>query len=118
MAQIPGAVSGDRASGALRLSLMKRFAPVSTAVVLSLGTLATTTVAHANVEIGGMAGVHVFNKDNELGVQDIPNAPSQGNSLLVGLRIGVFFTDILGVEGEFGVVPTTARDFDYSITDL
>ena len=97
---------------------MKRLSPTTVVVALSLGTLATTTVAHANVEVGGTAGVHVFNKNNELGVQDIPNAPSEANSFLFGLRVGVFFTDILGVEGEFGVIPTKARDFEYSITNL
>jgi outer membrane protein OmpA-like peptidoglycan-associated protein/outer membrane protein W len=97
---------------------MKRLSPTTAVVALSLGTLAMTPLAHANVEVGGTAGVHVFNENNELGVQDVPNAPSERNSLLVGVRVGVFFTDILGVEGEFGVVPTAAREFEYSITNL
>ena len=101
---------------------MKRLSPLAVGVALSLGTLATTSVAEANVEIGGMAGVHVFNKNNELGVNDQqfsgdPRA-SERNSILFGLRVGVFFTDIIGVEGEFGVIPTAARDYDYSITNL
>ncbi len=97
---------------------MKRLSPTSVVVALSLGSLATTTVAHANVEVGGTAGVHVFSKDNELGVQDVPNAPHQRTSGLFGLRVGVFFTDILGVEGEFGVVPSIETEIKYSITNL
>ena len=65
-----------------------------------------------------MAGVHIFSEHNELGVQDTPKAPSERNSFLFGVRVGVFFTDIIGVEGEFGVIPTVAREFKYSITDL
>ena len=87
----------------------------------SLGLLVTASLGHearANVEIGGTAGVHLFNHDSELGVQDLPSAPSQRNSLLFGLRLGVFFTDVLGIEAELGVVPTVARQFDYSVTDL
>ena len=91
-----------------------------TFAIIGGGLVATTGVGHANVEIGGMAGVHVFNQDNELGVFDIPAAPSQSNSALLGIRVGVFFNDIIGVEGEFGVVPTTARveNDHYSMTDL
>src|SRR6478735_3693095 len=97
---------------------MKRLSPSAAVVALSLGTLAPTPVAHANVESGGMAGVHVFNEQNELGVNDIPDGNSQKNSLLVGLRIGVYFTDIIGVEGEFGVLPTEARTGGFGTTDL
>jgi len=97
---------------------MKRLSTSCVAVVaVSMSTLVATK-ADANVEIGGMAGVHVFSENNELGVQDTPLAPSERNSLLVGLRLGVFFTDVIGIEGEFGVIPTVARDFDYSITNL
>ena len=87
---------------------MKRLSPLGAVVALLFGSLATTSVANANV----------FNSNNELGVNDLPNAPSEANSILFGLRVGVFFTDIIGVEGEFGVIPTSARDFNYSITDL
>ena len=101
---------------------MKRLSPSTAVVALSLGTLATTSVAQANVEVGGMAGVHVFNHNNELGVNDQQfdgdprNSPR--NSLLLGVRVGVFFTDIIGVEGEFGVIPTEAREVEFSVTNL
>ena len=78
-------------------------------IVAALGTAASGSVAHANVEIGGTAGLHVFSTTNELGVPDVKDAPSERNSALFGLRIGVMFNDMLGVEGEFGVIPSEAR---------
>src|SRR5690242_12306911 len=78
-------------------------------IVAALGTAATGSVAHANVEIGGTAGLHVFSDTNELGVPDVKDAPSERNSALFGLRIGVSITDMFGVEGEFGVLPSEAR---------
>ncbi|HTR72990.1 MAG TPA: outer membrane beta-barrel protein, partial [Solirubrobacteraceae bacterium] len=79
------------------------------------GLVSTGRAAHANVEIGGTAGVHVFNHDNELGVDDIRNADSIRNSSLFGLRLGVFFGDYVGVEGEFGVIPSESR---HSVFDV
>src|SRR5690348_10144960 len=75
-------------------------------------------VAHAEIEIGGTAGIHVFSKSNELGVDDVPDAPSPKNSALIGLRVGVFFNHMFGIEGEFGVLPTSVRSLDYSVTAL
>ena len=58
-------------------------------IVAALGTAASGSVAHANVEIGGTAGLHVFSTTNELGVPDVKDAPSERNSALFGLRIGI-----------------------------
>jgi OOP family OmpA-OmpF porin len=86
---------------------------------MSCGAIVTSSlVAHAEVEIGGMAGIHVFSKNTELGVDDVPDAPSPVNSLLVGVRIGYYFNHMFGIEGEFGVLPTSARDLDFNITAL
>ena len=60
-------------------------------LVAALGTAASRfDVAHANVEIGGTAGIHVFSDTNELGVPDVNDATSERNSALFGLRIGVY----------------------------
>jgi len=83
--------------------------PTIVAALAAGGVAASATVAHANVEIGGIAGVHVFAHDNELGVNDVPTANSLHNSALFGLRLGVTFTPIFGVEAEFGVIPTESR---------
>ncbi|MDX2090096.1 MAG: OmpA family protein [Kofleriaceae bacterium] len=78
----------------------------------------TGSTASANVEIGGTAGVHVFSDTNELGVADIENAPSERNSALFGLRIGAYFGDTIGVEGEIGVVPSESRTLVFDIWNL
>jgi OOP family OmpA-OmpF porin len=76
------------------------------------------SVAHANVEIGGTAGVHVFSTTNELGVDDKPGANSERNSALFGLRLGVFFGSMFGVEGEFGVVPSESRQMVFDVWNI
>jgi OOP family OmpA-OmpF porin len=77
-----------------------------------LGTLVLgTTAAHANVEIGGFAGLHVFSSSNGLGVPDASVNPmraevSQKNSAIFAGRLGFYFNDHLGLEIEGGVIPT------------
>ena len=73
------------------------------------GLAASSAVASANVEIGGTAGIHVFSTSNELGVPDVNEAASERNSAIFGLRLGFYFNDMLGVEGEFGVIPSETR---------
>ncbi|HMG51852.1 MAG TPA: outer membrane beta-barrel protein, partial [Kofleriaceae bacterium] len=77
-----------------------------------------TSAAEANVEIGGTAGVHVFSHTNELGVADVPNANSERNSAMFGLRLGVFFTPMFGVEGEFAVIPSEARKTVFDVWNI
>src|SRR5262249_46153831 len=79
---------------------------------------AAASPAYAGVEIGGTAGIHVFADDNELGVPDVEMAPSERNSALFGLRLGVFFNDLLGVEAELGAIPSEAREQVYEIWNL
>jgi outer membrane protein OmpA-like peptidoglycan-associated protein len=83
--------------------------PTVVAALAAGGIAGTSTVAHANVEIGGTAGIHVFSKTNELGVNDVPDANSEKNSALFGARLGVYFTPMFGAEGEFGVIPSESR---------
>jgi outer membrane protein OmpA-like peptidoglycan-associated protein/outer membrane protein W len=80
--------------------------------------VALPSAASADVEIGGTAGIHVFAHDNELGVADVPNANSERNSALFGLRLGVFFTPMFGVEGEIGLVPSEARQTTFDVWNL
>jgi OmpA-OmpF porin, OOP family len=79
---------------------------------------ALTSAARAEVEIGGTAGIHVFAHDNELGVADVPNANSERNSALFGVRLGVFFTPMFGIEGEFGVIPSEARQTTFDVWNI
>jgi len=89
-----------------------------------VGTLVLgTTAAHASVEIGGFAGLHVFSNTNGLGVPDASVDPmramtSQKNSAIFGGRLGVFFSDHLGVEIEGGVIPTEPSTTVFDIDDL
>ena len=101
------------------VALRRLFRPAVVAL-LAAGSLelATSTSAQANVEIGGTAGVHVFSETNELGVNDVAGAPSERNSALFGLRAGVFFGDMIGVEGEFGVIPSEARDLVFDVWNI
>src|SRR5262245_47757220 len=93
--------------------------PILVAALAAGGTVATSTsIAWANIEIGGTAGIHVFSDENELGVPDIQMAPSERNSALFGVRLGVFFGDMLGVEAEFGAIPSEPREEVYDIWNL
>jgi len=65
-----------------------------------------------------MGGLHLFNQNSELGVADRPDATSQRNSLLAGLRLGVFPIARIGFEAELGAIPTVARDSGFSVVDL
>jgi outer membrane protein OmpA-like peptidoglycan-associated protein len=95
------------------MSLNRLFRP---ALVAALGLGVSS--ASANVEVGGTAGVHVFSETNELGVNDVAGAPSERNSALFGARVGVFFGDMIGVEGEFGIVPSEARQQVFDVWNV
>lgn len=99
---------------------MKRLTRNSLAATLLAvgGIVASAPMASANVEIGGTAGIHVFNQNNELGVPDAKNSTSLRNSVLFGLRLGYMFNDMLGVEGEVGVIPTEARTLVFEVWGL
>jgi OOP family OmpA-OmpF porin len=92
--------------------------PTIVAALAAGGIAASTNVAHANVEIGGIAGLHIFSKTNELGVNDAPNANSEHNSAVFGLRVGAFFGPMFGVEGEFAVIPSESRNFVFDVWNI
>src|SRR3569833_1880011 len=94
------------------------FRPTVVAALAAGGLAATASVASANVEIGGTAGIHVFSMTNELGVPDVADAPSERNSALFGLRLGVMFNDIFGIEGECGVIPTESLTTVFDVWDI
>ncbi len=94
------------------------FRPTMVAALAAGGVATTASVAHANIEIGGTAGIHVFSEDSELGVPDTDSSPSERNSALFGARVGVFFNDYIGVEGEFGVIPSEARSMVFDIWNI
>src|SRR4051794_12587325 len=94
------------------------FRPTIVAALAPGGLAARPTAAAATVKIGATAGIHVFSTSNELGVPDVKDAPSERNSALFGLRIGIMFNDILGIEGEFGVIPSESRSLVFDIWNV
>ncbi|MBK9037294.1 MAG: OmpA family protein [Myxococcales bacterium] len=99
----------------MRLPLLRRMmnvAALGTGVALA-GLTAST--AHANVEVGATAGLHVFSINNELGVPDTVKATSLRNTALFGLRLGFMFGDMIGVEAEAGIMPTEDRNLVYDV---
>ncbi|HEY0250939.1 MAG TPA: outer membrane beta-barrel protein, partial [Kofleriaceae bacterium] len=95
------------------------FRPSIVAALVAAGGIASSVKdASANVEIGGTAGVHLFSDTNELGVPDVKDAPSERNSALFGLRLGIMFNDIFGVEGEFGLIPSESRSLVFDIWNI
>jgi len=82
----------------------------SAALVLAVSLVGAPTLASAEVEFGGLAGLHVFSSTSGLGTEDNASMPnSLGNSALFGFRLGVYF-GLIGVEAEAGVIPSETRD--------
>ena len=98
---------------------MKRSLRPTVVAALAAGAIvASTGESFANVEIGGTAGLHAFSSVNELGVGDVKGADSIRNSSLFGVRLGFFFTEMFGIEGEFGVIPSEARKTVFDVWTL
>jgi OmpA-OmpF porin, OOP family len=89
------------------------------AVVITLA--GTASLASANVEVGGVAGLHTFSKDSDLGVvtdgngDASPQSTSLKNSTLFGFRVGVYFNPKMGVEIEGGAIPTEPRSILFDV---
>jgi OmpA-OmpF porin, OOP family len=88
------------------------------ATVAGLAGLAGAARAERPVEVGAIAGVRVFNEDSGFGVDDGPDADSQRNTALFGLRLGVYFSDMFGAELEAGVLPGEGRSMLYDVWNL
>ena len=74
-------------------------------LAVALVTVSLASSAHAGVEIGGTAGAHVFSDENALGTPD-GSVVHHANSAFFGIRIGMLFTSMIGVEVEGGLIPT------------
>jgi OOP family OmpA-OmpF porin len=92
--------------------------PTVVAALAAGAIVASTDLASANVEIGGTAGIHVFSKKNELGVNDTSTADSIRNSSLFGIRLGAFFGNYIGIEGEVAIIPSEARKQVFDVWTL
>jgi OOP family OmpA-OmpF porin len=86
--------------------------------VLGLAGLAGAAQAERPVEVGGFTGLRVFNDDSGFGVEDGPEADSQKNTALFGLRLGVLFSDRYGAELEGGMLPGEGRSMLFEVWNL
>lgn len=75
-------------------------------------------IAGANVEVGGTAGLRVFNENSGFGVEDSPMAESQKNTALFGVRLGAYFGPMLGAELEVGGIPGEGRSMLFNVWNL
>ncbi len=82
-----------------------------------IGSTSAAT-ASPTIEVGGAVGVHGFSDENELGVFDEMGVASEKNSPLFGLRLGLIFNDLIGIEAEGGILPSGARDSEVGTTNL
>ena len=89
---------------------MKRVAVVLFAVA------GMATAAHANVEIGGTGGLHVFSESNALG--DSPSQDTLKNSSFFGFRVGAFFGDKVGAELEGGIIESEPRNILFDVWNV
>jgi len=87
--------------------------------VALLTVVGVSSSAHAEVEVGGTAGLHIFSESNALGSpasNDVAEPVHQANSAMFGARLGFYFTSMLGVELEAGVIPTESTGPQGSVT--
>ena len=87
-------------------------------VAAVIGVAGLAGLARAEVELGGTTGLRVFNDDSGFGVEDHPEADSQKNTALFGIRLSVFFGERFGVEAEAGVIPSEGRAMLYDVWNL
>jgi OOP family OmpA-OmpF porin len=87
-------------------------------VAAVLAVLGLAGPARADVELGGVTGVRVFNDDNGFGVEDDPRADSQRNTALFGVRVGVSIDERFGAEAELGVLPGEGRSMLYDVWNV
>ena len=72
--------------------------------------------ANNKFEVGGFVGAHLFNDDNELGVDDQNQAESPKNSINLGIRVGYALHPLFNIEAELAVMPTSTRLSETPVT--
>ena len=93
----------------------------TTAAALAAAALLVTLEPGAaraddKMQIGGFAGIHVFNDDNELGQDDFAEADSLENALTFGVRVARRIVAMVSAEAELALIPTNVRDRDVDVT--
>jgi hypothetical protein len=94
------------------------------AALLSIGG---TSHAGNELEVGAMAGLHVFSDDSGLGASRMPGPPSEQDAPLAGIRVGWFYRHVrharwygslLGAEAEVGIGSGDARGAGTGVVNL
>jgi len=85
---------------------------IGAVLVAAAGTAAAQSPKKEGVqfEVGLGGGVHIFNKNLELGVADDPTLTSPKNAPLFLLRVGILPIPMFAIEAEGVGIPTKARD--------
>ncbi|HEY8142854.1 MAG TPA: OmpA family protein [Kofleriaceae bacterium] len=71
--------------------------------------------ADEELQIGGFAGVHMFNDDNELGQDDFTAAGSLENAPTFGVRVSRSFAEAVSAEGELAIAVSNVRIEDVDV---
>jgi OOP family OmpA-OmpF porin len=85
--------------------------------VLIIAIVAAAPSARANVEFDLIGGGHRFSKTNPYGV-DAGATETEKDAPMFGLRLGFYFADRLGLEGEGAAIPTKTVDSPADVTDI
>ena len=74
-----------------------------------------TAAADEELELGGFAGVHLFNDDNELGQDDYAAAGSLENAPTLGVRVSRRIAPMVSAEGELAIAASNMRVEDVDV---
>jgi outer membrane protein OmpA-like peptidoglycan-associated protein len=77
--------------------------------------LPATAAADEELELGGFAGAHIFNDDNELGQDDFAAAGSLENAPTFGVRVGRRIAQQVSAEGELAIATSNMRIEDVDV---
>ena len=86
--------------------------------VLALVTISTVARADVALEVGGTAGLHLFNADSKLGILSTNPSDGQKTSTFFGLRIGAYIAQHYGLELEGGFIPTEPNSQVFDVLDI
>lgn len=86
----------------------QELATACVAAMLLLNTGSAEADRHG--EIGAFGGYHLFNDDNELGVNDAPDAEALEDAITFGVRAAAGLTRLLDIEGELAIYPSKSTD--------
>jgi len=86
-----------------------------TPLVIAIVTAASS--ARANVELDLIGGGHKYSSTNPYGVVGL-STETEKDAPLFGLRLGFYFADRIGLEGEGALIPTKTVQEPGSVTDI